>query len=172
MYCAENGGWFASQLGELTMQTNTTRILIVDDEAEIRSMLTIFLEVEGFEVVSAGSGTQALRTTIGATPALVLLDLGLPDLDGQEVISSIRRFSHVPIIVLSARDDDAQVTRALDAGAEDYVTKPFRADVLLARIRANLRQHLPRVGDAEAIANGPLTIDLVRHEVLIRGVVV
>lgn len=144
-------------------------ILLIDDEAEIRSMLNIFLGVEDLDVIEADTGKSALRQVVSAKPDLVVLDLGLPDMDGQEVIKSVRQFSNVPIVVLTARADDAQVVLALNSGADDYVTKPFHADILLARIKANLR-HFGTKEDIETVVeNGPVRMDLARHEVHLNG---
>jgi len=147
---------------------SNAKILLVDDEAEIRSMLGIFLSVEDFEIIEADSGKTALRQVISAKPDLIVLDLGLPEMDGQEVIKAVRQFSNTPIVVLTARADDREVVTALNAGADDYVTKPFRAEVLLARIHANLRQRKPEA-EPEGLENGPVAIDLTRHEVHINN---
>ncbi len=147
---------------------SNAKILLVDDEAEIRSMLGIFLSVEDFEIIEADSGKAALRQIISSKPDLIVLDLGLPEMDGQEVITAVRQFSNTPIVVLTARADDREVVTALNAGADDYVTKPFRAEVLLARIQANLRQRKVET-EPEGIDNGPIAIDLMRHEVRING---
>jgi two-component system, OmpR family, KDP operon response regulator KdpE len=147
---------------------SNAKILLVDDEAEIRSMLGIFLSVEDFEIIEADSGKAALRQIISSKPDLIVLDLGLPEMDGQEVITAVRQFSNTPIVVLTARADDREVVTALNAGADDYVTKPFRAEVLLARIQANLRQRKVEA-EPEGIDNGPIAIDLMRHEVRING---
>ncbi len=149
------------------METHEHTILLVDDENEIRSMLRIFLDVEDYNVIEAANGRDALQKIISETPDLIVLDLGLPDIDGQEVIAKVRGFSNVPIIVLTARDDDAQLVKALTQGADDYVTKPFRAEVLLARIGANLRGHVSSHIEAVELSNGPIRIDLNRHEVFI-----
>ena len=148
--------------------TSKAKILLVDDEAEIRNMLGIFLSVEDYEIIEAENGKAALRQVIGAKPDLIVLDLGLPEMDGQEVIPAVRQFTNTPIIVLSARADDREVVKALNAGADDYVIKPFRAEVLLARIQANLRQRQTEA-EPETLENGPITIDLTRHEVHING---
>ncbi len=145
------------------------KILLVDDEPEIRNMLSIFLGVEDYEIHEADNGKAALRQAIAQKPDLILLDLGLPDMDGNEVIEAIRKFSNVPVIVLTARTEDQQVVQALNLGADDYVTKPFRADILLARIKANLRHRGPANDDCNAVENGPVRIDLDRHEVMING---
>ncbi len=150
------------------MSAKSNKILIVEDETGIRNTLSIFLEAEDFEVVQADCGKAALRQCVLAKPDLIILDLGLPDMDGQDVIASIRQFSQVPILVLTARNEDRQIIKALAGGAADYVAKPFRADVLLARIRANLRQHVR--SEAETlVTNGPIQIDLARHEVSLNG---
>jgi len=145
------------------------KILVVDDEPEIRNMLGIFLGVEDYEIYEADSGKAALRQAIAQKPDLILLDLGLPDMDGNEVIEAVRKFSNTPIIVLTARTEDQQVVKALNLGADDYVTKPFRADILLARIQANLRHRGPANDDGNWVENGPVRIDLDRHEVTING---
>jgi len=142
-------------------------ILVVDDEDEIRKMLNIFLDVADFKVVESENGKQAIRLSASVKPDLILLDLGLPDIDGKEVIQSVRQWSNVPIIVLTARSEDMDAAPALNLGADDYVTKPFSAEVLLARINANLRKSVVReVGEPDVI-NGPIRMDLVRHEVFI-----
>ena len=143
------------------------KILIVDDEAEIRNMLNIFLSVEDFEIVEADGGKAALRQAVSAKPDLIVLDLGLGDMDGVEVISALRQFSNTPVIVLTARNDDRQTVVALNAGADDYVTKPFRAEILLARINANLRQSKTDKEAPAMIENGPIRIDPARHEVFV-----
>jgi two-component system KDP operon response regulator KdpE len=147
---------------------NQPAILLVEDEAEIRNMLTIFLGVEDMTIKAVETGKAGLREIVGSKPDLVVLDLGLPDLDGQEVIAQVRKFSHVPIIVLTARSDDDQVVKALNAGADDYVVKPFRAEILLARIQANLRNRVA-ASEPDHLENGPIAIDLARHEVRLDG---
>jgi two-component system KDP operon response regulator KdpE len=142
-------------------------ILVVDDEEEIRKMLGIFLDAADFKVCECDSGKQALRMSASVRPDLILLDLGLPDIDGKDVITKVREWSNVPIVVLTARAEDMDAAPALNAGADDYVTKPFSAEVLLARINANLRKSAVReVGEPE-ILHGPIRMDLVRHEVFI-----
>ena len=151
------------------MTPHSRKILLVDDEPEIRNMLSIFLGVEDFEIVEADCGKAALRTAVSAKPDLVVLDLGLGDMDGIDVIKALRQFSNMPIVVLTARSDDKQTVVALNAGADDYVTKPFRADVLLARIKANLRPTKPAEDANSEAVNGPVRMDLVRHEVFVEG---
>ena len=116
------------------------RLLIVEDEPALRRALTINLKARHYEVEAVGTGTAALKAAAATPPDLAIIDLGLPDLDGVEVIAGLRGWSTVPIIVLSARDSQAQKVRALDAGADDYVTKPFGMDELVARVRAALRR--------------------------------
>ncbi len=151
------------------MTSAPRKILIVDDEAEIRNMLNIFLSVEEFEILEADCGRTALRVAVSSKPDLIVLDLGLGDMDGVEVITSLRQFSNVPIVVLTARQDDRQTVVALNAGADDYVTKPFRAEVLLARINANLRESTSIKTQPAMIENGPIRIDPARHEVFVNG---
>jgi two-component system, OmpR family, KDP operon response regulator KdpE len=147
------------------MPERKNTILIIEDDLQIRKMLAIILDSEEYKTVDADAGKPGVRLCASVKPDLVLADLGLPDIDGKEVIKAIREWSSVPIIVISVRDDDSEVVAALDAGADDYVTKPFSADVLLARVRASLRKATVReIGEAE-IVNGPIRMDLVRHEV-------
>lgn len=140
-------------------------ILVVDDEAQIRKMLDIYLDASDFKVEEAENGKQAVRLSASVKPDLILLDLGLPDMDGKDVISAIRNWSQVPIVVLTVRSDDAEVVSALSLGADDYVVKPFNADVLLARIQANLRKAAVKETGEPELSNGHLRMDLVRHEV-------
>jgi two-component system, OmpR family, KDP operon response regulator KdpE len=144
-------------------------VLIVDDEEEIRKMLNIFLDTVDFKVVESESGKQAIRMAASVKPDLIVLDLGLPDMDGKDVVTALRQWSHVPIIVLTVRSDDSEVAAALNMGADDYVTKPFNAEVLLARIHANLRKVAVREVGEPDIINGAIRMDLVRHEVHIDG---
>jgi two-component system KDP operon response regulator KdpE len=116
------------------------RLLIVEDEPALRRALTINLKARHYEVEAVATGSNALKAAATNPPDLAIIDLGLPDLDGVDVIAGLRGWSSVPIIVLSARDSQAQKVRALDAGADDYVTKPFGMDELVARIRAALRR--------------------------------
>jgi two-component system KDP operon response regulator KdpE len=151
------------------MHEKKNKILIVDDEAQIRKMLNIFLTTSEFSVEESDSGKQAVRMCASIKPDLVLLDLGLPDMDGKEVIVKIREWSQVPIVVLSVRTLDEEVVSALEAGADDYVVKPFNADVLVARIRANLRKAIVREGGEPEMVNGMVRMDLLRHEVFLNG---
>jgi len=144
-------------------------ILIVDDEAPIRKLLKIILKDEGYRPEECDCGKQAVRMSASVKPDLIILDLGLPDMDGKEVISSIREWSQVPIIVCSVRDGDDEIVEALRIGADDYVTKPFNPDVLVARIVANLRKSATQEAGEPDLKNGRIHMDLVRHEVMIDG---
>jgi len=140
-------------------------ILVVDDEPQIHRFLRPMLQAVGYDPVPATTGSEALRLAALRAPALVLLDLGLPDLDGQEVLRRLRAFSAVPIIVLSARDRPAEKIAALDAGANDYVEKPFDVGELLARIRAVLRTAAGREAAVERLRTGAVEIDFARRQV-------
>jgi len=142
-----------------------SRVLVVDDEPGMRRALAINLSARGWDVTEAPDGTTALAAAASAHPDVVLLDLGLPDLDGLEVIAGIRGWSDVPIIVLTARTSSADTVDALDAGADDYVTKPFAMDVLLARLRAALRRVGAGGAAPDVVDVGGLHIDLARHTV-------
>ncbi len=144
-------------------------ILVVDDEPQIHRFLAPVLEAAGYAVLRAMTGAEALRLAAARSPALVLLDLGLPDIDGQEVLGKLRAFSPVPVIVLSARDRPAEKIAALDSGANDYVEKPFDVGELLARIRAALRSSLGHER-FEAFSSGGLHVDFRRRLVRADGV--
>ena len=141
------------------------RILVVDDEPSILSTLAPLLRSHGYDVGTATHGRAALDALAAQPPDLLVLDLGLPDIDGVDVCSAVRVRSSVPIVVLSARGREADKVRALDAGADDYVTKPFGADELLARIRAALRRVDATPGPAAPIVRGGLLIDRARFRV-------
>ncbi|AJW41531.1 sensor histidine kinase [Rhodococcus sp. B7740] len=144
------------------------RVLVVDDEPQIVRALRINLNVRGFEVVSAASGGEALRVAANFHPDIVILDLGLPDIDGIDVIAGLRGWSDVPILVLSARTDSADTVEALDAGADDFVTKPFGMDELLARLRAALRRGPHSVADP-VVVTADFTVDLATKTVVRDG---
>jgi two-component system KDP operon response regulator KdpE len=135
-------------------------VLVVDDEPDLRRLLRAALTAEGMRVIEASSAQRALIEAASHKPDLMLLDLGLPDADGQTVVAGVRRYSALPIVVLSARHDEAQKIAALDAGADDYVTKPFAPGELLARIRAALRRAAQPAGPAQPLCLGPVRIDL------------
>jgi two-component system, OmpR family, KDP operon response regulator KdpE len=141
-----------------------TKILVVDDEPQIRRALRTSLEAHSYEVATAGNGEEGVLVAAEAAPDLVFLDLGLPDMDGTEVIRRIRGFSETPIIVLSVRDQQADKVAALDAGADDYVTKPFGMEELLARLRATLRRsQAEEAAGPSLLAFGDLEVDLARR---------
>ena len=142
-----------------------TRVLVVDDEPQLLRALRINLRVRGYEVDTAATGGQALETAGRHPPDLVILDLGLPDLDGVEVIGGLRGWTSAPIIVLSGRADSTDKVEALDAGADDYVTKPFGMDELLARMRAAARRAAP-AEEAPQVSLGGLVVDLAAKRVI------
>ncbi len=144
-------------------------ILVIEDEPPIRRFLRASLSNEGYQVVEASGGEEGLRLAVGQPPDLVILDLGLPDIDGREVLRRLREWLTVPIIVLTARDEERQKIELLDSGADDYVTKPFGMGELLARIRTALR-HANRTDAESSIAEvGALKIDLAARLVYRNG---
>jgi two-component system KDP operon response regulator KdpE len=145
-----------------------TRVLIVDDEPQIRRFLGIGLRAQGYEVVEAANGREGLERLATGGADLVVLDLGLPDLDGLEVLRELRAWSSVPVLVLSVRASEAEKVRLLDAGANDYVTKPFGVQELSARLRALLRLK-PEQGAEPVFDDGRLRIDLGRRQVTLAG---
>jgi two-component system KDP operon response regulator KdpE len=146
-----------------------TRILVVEDEQQIARALRTSLHANGYEVEWARAGGEALDTAATWEPDCLILDLGLPDLDGIEVIRRLRGWSDVPIVVLSVRDARDDKVRALDAGADDYVNKPFAIDELLARIRATLRRAKPSAPASPVLSFGELEVDLERTQVRRNG---
>jgi two-component system KDP operon response regulator KdpE len=145
------------------MNGDAAIILIVEDEPPIRRLLRTTLGAHDYRTLEAATGAEALSALRHHRPDLVLLDLGLPDIDGLELIGRIRKLGPVPIIVLSSRGDEVAKVAALDSGADDYVTKPFGADELLARIRAALRHRLQEQGAERGFASDDLSVDLVRR---------
>ena len=148
-----------------------TRILVVDDDPTLLRALAINLRARHIDVETAADGASALRRAASTVPDLVILDLGLPDMDGVEVVAGLRGWTAVPIIVLSARDTQSAKVDALDAGADDYVTKPFGMDELLARVRAALRRAAPDPEEPVVHAAG-FTVDLAARRVLRDGAAV
>jgi len=140
-------------------------ILVVDDEAQIHRFLTPALTASGYAVIRADRGDEALRLAAARSPDAILLDLGLPDMDGHEVLVKLREFSDVPIIILSARDREVEKITALDAGADDYVEKPFGLGELLARIRTAIRHRLRQENAEKPLVVGSLVIDPLSHRV-------
>lgn len=143
--------------------------LVIDDEPQIRRLLRVTLEAGGYRVIEAATGQDGVLQTAQRRPDIVLLDLGLPDLDGCEVLRRVREWSRVPVIILSVRDAEEEKVAALDAGADDYVTKPFNSAELMARLRAALRHSQPPGVDA-VLSVGNLELDLSKRRVLKRGV--
>ncbi|MFF7295441.1 MULTISPECIES: response regulator [Streptomyces] len=147
-----------------------TRVLVVEDDPQLVRALKINLQARKFDVEEAPDGGSALRLAAARKPDVIVLDLGLPDMDGVDVIKSVRRWSRVPILVLSARHTSEDKIRALDAGADDYVTKPFSMDELLARLRAaSRRQEAPSTSQADevtVVTTDEFTVDLVAKKVL------
>jgi two-component system, OmpR family, KDP operon response regulator KdpE len=141
------------------------RVLVIDDEPQIRRFLRISLQAHGYEVLEAVRGEDGIQQCALTRPDLVILDLGLPDGDGQQVIARLREWSKVPIIVLSVRAGEAEKVAALDRGADDYVTKPFGVAELLARVRAALRSRRPEGEQPAVIRSGDLSIDIARRRV-------
>ena len=139
------------------------RVLVIDDEAAILRFLKPALEANSYEMESAGTVAEGIKRTAAATPDIVLLDLGLPDGDGKDVIRRAREWSDVPIIVLSARDRETEKIEALDLGADDYVNKPFNIGELLARMRTALRHRMQRKAEIPVLRVGDLEVDAVRH---------
>ncbi len=146
---------------------DVTRVLVVDDEPQIARAMRINLSARGYEVITAHDGGAALRAAAETKPDIVVLDLGLPDMDGTTVIEGLRGWTSIPIIVLSARTDSSDKVRALDAGADDYVTKPFGMDELLARLRAAVRRSpgTSPAGEHAVIETEAFTVDLAAKKV-------
>jgi len=151
------------------MSAAPLRVLVIDDEPPIRKLLRVGLSAHGYEILEAANGKMALAALSQQAPDLVILDLGLPDMQGHELLRTMRvRYDSVPIVVLSSRDDEAGKVQALDSGADDYVTKPFGMDELLARMRAALRHQLQTHGERPIFRVGDLSVDLVRRIVKVR----
>jgi two-component system, OmpR family, KDP operon response regulator KdpE len=149
------------------MTVSANRILIIDDEPQIRRFLRVSLNAHGFETGEAANAQQALQSIAADPPALIILDLGLPDRDGQSLLPDIRALSPAPVIVLSVRADEREKVRALDAGASDYIVKPFGMPEFLARVRAALRVR-PSAEVAPVFHVGDLHIDIARHRVTLQ----
>jgi DNA-binding response OmpR family regulator len=149
--------------------SETPRILVIDDETPIRRFLKIVLGSGGFDMIEAERGRQGVELAATAAPEAIILDLGLPDMDGKAVIAAIREWSTAPILVLSVRDGEAEKIAALDAGADDYVTKPFSTGELLARLRALLRKRPAGAVEKSEIVVGSLVINLATRSVTVDG---
>jgi two-component system, OmpR family, KDP operon response regulator KdpE len=142
-----------------------TRVLVIDDEPQIRRFLRTSLGAHDFEVIDAETGADGLRRASTEHPDVIIIDLGLPDVEGIDLVRNIREWSQVPIIVLSVRAREEDKIEALDRGADDYVTKPFGMGELLARIRAALRHKLQTAGEAPVYRSGAISVDLVKRHV-------
>ncbi len=146
----------------------TSAVLVIDDEPQIRRLLRVTLEANGYRVLDAATGQDGIVQAAQWRPDVILLDLGLPDLDGLSVLKRLREWSHVPVIALTVRDREADKVAALDNGADDYVTKPFSTGELLARMRVALR-HAQPAPEAAVFRTGPLEVDLVARVVTVKG---
>ena len=152
------------------MSGHGATLLVIDDEAKIRKFLRISLSAQGYQVVEAGNGRDGLAQAALAKPDLVVLDLGLPDMDGKDVLAELREWSQVPVLVLSVRASEGEKVLALDGGANDYVTKPFAIQEFLARVRVLLRQAGAGEPEAARIASGPLCVDFAYRRVTLDDV--
>ncbi len=151
----------------------TSKILVVEDDKPVRNLITTTLRMNGYAYLEATGGAEAVMLASSHNPSIVLLDLGLPDMDGMEIIRQIRAWSSMPILVISARSDDRDKIDALDLGADDYITKPFSVEELLARLRVTFRRlsHLQNIENAETpvYTNGELKIDYSANTVFVNG---
>ena len=144
------------------------RILVIDDEQQIRRLLRVSLHAHGYATAESATGADGLAQASTGRPDLIVLDLGLPDMEGTDVLRAIRGWSRVPIIVLTVREREEEKVRALDGGADDYITKPFGMGELLARIRVALR-HADKAADEPVLQFGELVVDLSQRQVTLRG---
>jgi two-component system, OmpR family, KDP operon response regulator KdpE len=150
------------------MSTDAPKLLLIEDEPEIRRFLRVSLANHGYRLVEAGTGKEGVRHAADQQPDVIILDLGLPDIDGMEVIRDVRQWSQVPIIILSARGQEHEKVDALDAGADDYLTKPFSVGELLARLRVAIRHSCPGSSAGDAIFElGALRVDMGRRQVFL-----
>lgn len=145
-----------------------TSVLVIDDEVQIRRFLRISLETAGYAVHEAGAGKEGIFIAAKLRPDLIILDLGLPDMDGLAVVKTLREWTKTPIVILSVRDADVDKVAALDAGADDYLTKPFSTEELLARLRVAMRHTLPEP-DLRIFTAGAIQVDLTRRLVTVHG---
>ncbi|WP_426688558.1 response regulator [Rhodanobacter ginsengiterrae] len=151
------------------MTSSAPRILVIDDEAQIRRFLDIGLRAEGYEVLLAANAADGLALAATRSPDLLILDIGLPDRDGHEVLAELRQWSQLPVLMLSARESESEKVRALDHGANDYVTKPFGIQELMARLRALLRNRQGEPEPPPRYDDGRLAVDMARREVHLDG---
>lgn len=154
------------------MNTSKPTVLIVDDEPQIRKMIGVTLSSCDFRVVEAESGREALHLAASCKPDVILLDLGLPDLDGNEVLKQLREWSNTPVVVVSVRDESSDIVKAFELGADDYMTKPFDMDILIARIHAAIRHNFQKEQGSSTLEAGNIVIDLVRHEVRLNDAII
>ena len=152
------------------MTTQSLHLLLIEDDPSIRRFLRNTLKVHGFQLTEATTGAEGLACIRDSKPQIVVLDLGLPDVDGLDLIVEIRRQSPVPIIILSSRGDEESKVTALDLGADDYVTKPFGVDEFMARVRAAVRHRLTAAGGTPIVRTGNLEVDLVHRRVRVSGI--
>jgi len=156
-------------MNNTTSKTPSARILIIDDEPQIRQLIDISLRSQGYTTMLAASGMQGLTLLANKSVDLVLLDLGLPDMDGQNVLTELRRLYQIPVIILTVRSSEVEKVKLLDAGANDYVTKPFGMSELMARIRASLRTTMQTTSKVADFDDGCLYVSLAEREVRING---
>lgn len=156
-------------MSESAIPLAAARILVIDDEPQIRRFLDISLRAQGYRVETAGDGASGLAALATHGVDLVILDLGLPDRDGHDVLAELRRWTSVPVILLTVRAGEDEKVRALDAGANDYMTKPFGIQELMARVRALLRAHAAPADVPPEFDDGRLNVDLARREVRLDG---
>lgn len=155
------------KMNDLNIPSNAVNVLIIDDEPQIRKFLDIALRAQGYKTFLAETGQTGLEMLALQGADLVILDLGLPDLDGQEVLKELRAWSQVPVIILSVRADETEKVALLDAGANDYVTKPFSVQELMARIRAMLRNQVAQTTESAIFDDGVLKIDFAQRQVFL-----
>jgi two-component system, OmpR family, KDP operon response regulator KdpE len=145
------------------------RILVIDDEIQIRRIIRLTLESHGFTILESSNGKDGLYKAASLRPDIVVLDLGLPDMDGVEVLKQIREWSKIPVIILSVRDEEKEKVKALESGADDYITKPFGVEELIARIHVALRHINNEDKELKEFINGDLYVDVVNRIVRIKG---
>jgi two-component system KDP operon response regulator KdpE len=153
------------------MTISNRDILVIDDELQIRKLLQITLQSNGFQVIQAGTAKEGMALAAQKSPGLILLDLGLPDENGHDTLRKLREWSKTPLIVLSVQNNEADIIRALDNGANDYLVKPFRTGELLARIRTALRE-VPREDNNHVIRFAGIEVDVSNHTVKVNGIMV
>jgi two-component system KDP operon response regulator KdpE len=146
------------------MSNIKNKILIIDDEPQIRKLLKIIYEDENYQIEEGENAKEAIRKALSGQYDVMILDLGLPDMDGKEVVKKIREISKMPIIICSVRQSDKEIIEALTLGADDYITKPFNPEILIARTEAALRRSVIEKSSSEIITNGELSMNLLTHE--------